>query len=109
HDPKVDSVLGPDARVSGKPLAIEAAGDSTVVIRFPSPFAPGLRWIDSLPILPKHKLEAALKEGRFNDAWNVKTPPADLAGLGPFVLREHVPGERLVFERNPHYWRKDGA
>ncbi len=30
-------------------------------------------------------------------------------GLGPFVLSEHVPGQRLVFARNPHYWRKDGA
>ena len=106
---KVDSVLSPDARVAGKPLAIEAPDPSTVVIRFPAPFAPGLRLIDSLPILPRHKLEAALGGGRFNDAWNVKTPPSDLAGLGPFVLREHVPGERLVFDRNPRYWRKDAA
>jgi peptide/nickel transport system substrate-binding protein len=109
YDPKVDSVLGPDARVAGKPLAIEAPDPSTVVIRFPAPFAPGLRLIDSLPILPKHKLEGALERGAFNDAWNVKTAPSDLAGLGPFVLREHVPGERLVFDRNPRYWRKDAA
>jgi peptide/nickel transport system substrate-binding protein len=26
--------------------------------------------------------------------------------MGPFVLREYAPGQRLVFDRNPHYWRK---
>jgi peptide/nickel transport system substrate-binding protein len=25
--------------------------------------------------------------------------------MGPFVLREHVAGQRLVLERNPNYWR----
>jgi peptide/nickel transport system substrate-binding protein len=30
-----------------------------------------------------------------------------MAGLGPFVLGEYVPGERLVFARNPHYWERD--
>ena len=109
YDPDVASVLGGDAQVGGKPLQIEAPDPATVVIRFPAPFAPGLRLIDTLPILPRHKLERALAAGTFKDAWNAKTPLTELAGLGPFVLREHVPGQRLVFDRNPHYWRKDAA
>jgi peptide/nickel transport system substrate-binding protein len=28
-------------------------------------------------------------------------------GLGPFVLSEHVSGQKLVFARNPNYWRRD--
>jgi peptide/nickel transport system substrate-binding protein len=28
-------------------------------------------------------------------------------GTGPFVLKEWVPGNRLVVERNPTYWEKD--
>ena len=32
-----------------------------------------------------------------------------IAGLGPFVLAEHVSGQRLVFQRNPHYFRRDAA
>jgi peptide/nickel transport system substrate-binding protein len=28
-------------------------------------------------------------------------------GTGPFVLKEWVPGNRLVVERNPGYWEKD--
>ena len=30
---------------------------------------------------------------------------AELAGLGPFVLREYQPGQRVILERNPRYWR----
>jgi peptide/nickel transport system substrate-binding protein len=32
-----------------------------------------------------------------------------MAGLGPFRLRERRPGERLVLERNPFYWKKDAG
>jgi peptide/nickel transport system substrate-binding protein len=32
-----------------------------------------------------------------------------MAGLGPFVTNEYVPGQRLTFTRNPHYWQKDSA
>jgi peptide/nickel transport system substrate-binding protein len=27
--------------------------------------------------------------------------------MGPFVLREYAPGQRLIFDRNPRYWRTD--
>jgi peptide/nickel transport system substrate-binding protein len=30
-----------------------------------------------------------------------------MAGLGPFRLKEYVPGQRVVLERNPHYWKVD--
>jgi peptide/nickel transport system substrate-binding protein len=104
YDPAVNSVL-----VGDKPLTFEAPDPFTVVVRFPAPFAPGLRVIDGVPILPRHKLEAALAAGKFGEAWSAKTPLAEIVGLGPFVLAEHIPGQRLVFTRNPHYWRKDAA
>jgi peptide/nickel transport system substrate-binding protein len=58
-------------------------------------------------ILPRHKLEPALKSGALHTAWGLSTPPSELAGLGPFVLSAHQPGQRLIFVRNPHYWRRD--
>lgn len=109
YDSAVNSVLAGDAMVGGKPLTFEAPDPLTVIVRFPAPFAPGLRVIDGVPILPRHKLEAALTAGKFGEAWSAKTPLTDIAGLGPFVLVEHIPGQRLVFTRNPHYWRKDAA
>jgi peptide/nickel transport system substrate-binding protein len=94
-------------RVQNKPLAVAAIDDYTVSIRFPSPFGPGLRVLDGIPIYPRHLLDGSLNDGSFAKAWPATTPPAKLAGLGPFVLREYQSGQRLVFERNPNYWRKD--
>ncbi len=37
------------------------------------------------------------------------TPVTDVVGLGPFQLIEHVAGQRLVFARNPRYFRRDAA
>lgn len=109
YDPTVHAVLAADTYAGGKPLQVEAPDASTVIVRLSAPFAPGLRLIDGIPILPRQKLEGALDAGKFADAWSVKTPPADLAGLGPFVLSEHVSGQRLVFVRNPRYWRRDAT
>ena len=107
YDPKVDSVMNSGVRVAGQPLSFEAPDASTVTVRLPAPFAPGLRLLDGVPILPRHKLEPALNAGTFRDQWKAGTPPSELVGLGPFVLTEHVAGQRLVFARNPHYWRRD--
>jgi peptide/nickel transport system substrate-binding protein len=105
-DPRVRSVLAGNLVVGGKPIRAEAPDDNTIVLTFAAPSGPGLRMLDALPILPKHKLEGALKAGTFDKAWGPTTPPAEMAGMGPFVLNEYVPGQRLVFDRNPHYWRK---
>ena len=32
-----------------------------------------------------------------------------MASIGPFVLAQYQPAQRIVFERNPRYWRKDDA
>jgi peptide/nickel transport system substrate-binding protein len=96
-------------RIDGKRLAVAAVDPLTVSLTFPQPFAPGLRILDSLIVLPRHKLEAALKNGTLQTAWGLSTPPSELAGLGPFVLSSYQPGQRLVFVRNPHYWRRDDS
>lgn len=106
YDPRVESALATAMRPGGQPLQVSAPDASTVVVRVPVPFAPALRLLDNLPILPKHKLEAALDAGRFAEAWGPSRPLSDMAGLGPFVLTEHVSGQRLVFSRNPQYWRR---
>jgi peptide/nickel transport system substrate-binding protein len=106
-DPDVHSVLAGNLTVGGQPIRAEAPDAQTVVLTFAAPFGPGLRILD-IPILPKHKLEPALAAGTFADAWNPTTPPAEIVGMGPFVLREYVPGQRLVFERNERYWRQAG-
>jgi peptide/nickel transport system substrate-binding protein len=77
-----------------------------VVFTYPAPSGPGMRLLDMLPMLPKHKLEAALDAGTFAKTWDTATAPGEIVGTGPFVLKEFQVGQRLVFERNPRYWRK---
>ena len=109
YDERTGSLLRDTVRVQKKPLEVTAIDADTVSIRFPSVFGPGLRILDSVPIYPRHLLEQALNDGTFARAWGTATPPAKLAGLGPFMLREYTPGQRLVFDRNPNYWRKDAS
>jgi peptide/nickel transport system substrate-binding protein len=95
--------------VDGKRLAVSALDPLTVGITFPSAFAPGLRILENVVILPRHKLGPALKSGALKSAWGLSTPPGELVGLGPFVLSAYQPGQRLVFARNEHYWRRDSG
>ncbi len=107
YDPAVQSVLASAVMVQGKPLQVSAPDARTVILTLPSPFAPGAALLDNVPIYPKHQLQAALDAHTFGSAWGLSTPPGSMAGLGPFVISEYLPGQRLTFSRNPHYWRKD--
>jgi peptide/nickel transport system substrate-binding protein len=106
YDTRVASAIADTLLVGGKPLRVAAPTPLTVVVTFPETFAPGLRILDNLPILPKHVLGEALKGGTFGTAWGLGTPPGQIVGLGPFVLTEYAPGQRMVFGRNARYWRK---
>jgi peptide/nickel transport system substrate-binding protein len=78
----------------------------------PEPFAPFLRTL-GISILPAHKLRSTIKEKdkegkpKFLTTWGINTPPKDLVSNGMFTLDSYTPGERLVFKKNPYYWRKD--
>lgn len=106
YDQGVGSVLADTLQVHGRPLVVTAENASTLTIRFPSPFAAGLRMLDGVPIYPRHRLGARLSDGSFRTAWDLSTAPSEIAGLGPFTLREYVPGQRLSFDANPHYWQR---
>ena len=105
-DPKAESVLASILVAGGQPIRATAPDAQTVVVTFAAASGPGLRLLDQLPILPRHKLEGALSSGAFASAWNAATAPADIVGTGPFVVREYQPGQRVVLDRNPRYWRR---
>lgn len=110
YDKKVDSVLASSLMIDGRPMTATAPDAKTVVITLPNTFGPGIALFDNLHLVAKHKYEAALKKGTFaRDAMSVSTPPADLVSIGPFKLASYVAGQRLVFDRNPRYWKKDAA
>ena len=90
---------------------VKMLGPLQVEFSVPEPFAPFLRSL-GVGILPAHRLRPTLKtkgtDGRpqFLTTWGVDTPPSQIVGNGPYRLKEYVTSQRLVFERNPHYWRK---
>ncbi|HEY6357011.1 MAG TPA: ABC transporter substrate-binding protein, partial [Vicinamibacterales bacterium] len=107
YDSRLASDMASGYLIGGKPLVVRAIDDHTVMLTFPSPYGPGVRILDGLPILPRHKLAAALAAGTLRQSWGRSTPPSDVVGLGPFVLAENTPGQALRFTRNPHYWATD--
>jgi peptide/nickel transport system substrate-binding protein len=107
YDAKVASPLASSLRIAGKPLSVQAVDDHTVALTFPTAYGPGLAVLDSVPILPRHRLKASLDSGTFREAWSTTTPLNEIVGLGPFVLHEHHPGQRLILRKNPRYWRRD--
>jgi peptide/nickel transport system substrate-binding protein len=78
-------------------------------VRFdlPTRYAAGERIFDSIAILPKHRLAEAYAAGDLSRIWSVDTDPREITGLGPFRLKQYAAGQRVVLERNPHYWKAD--
>jgi peptide/nickel transport system substrate-binding protein len=65
------------------------------------------RAFDSIAILPSHVLKESLDRRTLAADTGLGADPRRIVGLGPFVLAAHVPGQRIVLERNPHYWRSE--
>lgn len=108
-DPKVNAPQRDQMIIGGKPIAVEKVDENTVRFTIAEPYAAAERLFDSVAMLPRHLLENEYKAGKFDQAWPLTTAPAQFAGLGPFRLKEYVPGVRIVLERNPYYWKEDRA
>jgi peptide/nickel transport system substrate-binding protein len=93
--------------VSGRPISVRKIDALTVAVDLPDAYAAGERLFDSVPILPRHLLADSYAAGTIVKAWGLSAPPASVAGLGPFRLASYTPGERVVLERNPYYWKVD--
>ncbi|PAX45811.1 ABC transporter substrate-binding protein [Brunnivagina elsteri] len=92
---------------------VSKISDRVIEVTSPEAFAPLLRTVGGLPILPKHALESTLKNKdasgnlQFLSTWDTGTDPKKIVCNGPFVLDSYKTSERVVFKRNPYYWRRD--
>jgi len=93
--------------VGGKPIIVRKVDTWTVIFQFAKTYGAGERLFDGFAILPRHLLEKPYQEGKLGQFWTLSTLANEWAGLGPFRLKEYVPGQRLVLERNPYYWKSD--
>jgi peptide/nickel transport system substrate-binding protein len=94
----------PDGTVKRVPFKWVKVDDRTVKFILPVKWAPAEEMF-GFAIAPKHCLEKIYKSGHFNQAYGVDTPPSQLVGCGPFLMTEYKPGQRVVFKRNPLYWK----
>jgi peptide/nickel transport system substrate-binding protein len=109
----LDEAVGSPQRdllvIDGKPLTVTKLDQYTVRFTLPRPYAAAERLFDGLAMLPRHLLEKSYKEGKFAQTWSLNTLPAEMAGLGPFRVKQYLAGQRIVLERNPYYWKADRA
>ncbi len=106
-DEKVHSPQRDLLTVGDKPIAVRKLAQDRVEFSMSEPYAAAERLFDSVAILPRHLLQSAYEAGKLGDAWGTTVRPDQIAGLGPFRLKEYVPGQRVVLERNPYYWKTD--
>jgi peptide/nickel transport system substrate-binding protein len=113
-DPKTENIARegmlidvpqPDGTTKREPFKYRKVDDQTVEFKLPQKYAPAESMF-AFPIAPKHKLEAAFKAGKFNSTWGVDTKPSELVASGPFYIAEYRQKQRIVYKRNPNYWRK---
>lgn len=111
----LDKPDGRDAKGQPKyqrvPLVYRKVDANSVEFKFPVAYAPA-REILSFPIAPRHKLEKFYKQGQpnatgFNPAWGVDVNVRELVSSGPWIITEYKPSQRVVYGRNPNYWKKD--
>lgn len=106
-DEKIDSPQRDLLVVGGKPIGVHKLDSYTVRFDLAQPYAAAERLFDGFAVLPRHLLEKSYHAGTFPAAWGVSMSPSEFAGLGPYRLKEYVPGQRIVLDRNPYYWKQD--
>ncbi len=94
-------------RMNGTNFIVSKVDDKTVRVVTPGVFAPFIELFGSVPILPKHALEGAVRENLFPRAYGLNTKPERIVGSGPYRVKEIQPSDHILLERNPEYWVKD--
>ena len=91
---------------------VKKLDDRRIEFTVPEPFAPFLSNL-STAILPAHILQESVRnkdqEGKplFLTKWGVDTNPQEIITNGPYKLASYATSQRIIFERNPYFWRKD--
>jgi len=105
---KVDTDMRDVLKVGGELPTVEKVDEDTVKFTTPTVFGPFVRQV-STAIYPKHLLGEVSVE-KFNSAWGRQVAtesPEKIVGAGPFRLKKFTPGQQVVLERNPYYYKVD--
>jgi len=104
YDPSINNVVRDQFLIDGKPFVVTKVDELTVRVTTPDIYAPFLEFFGSgVPIIPRHVLEGAVKEKRFEAAYGINTPPDRLVVSGPYRLKDYKSAQHVLLERNPHF------
>ncbi len=105
-NPRIPNSTKDTFLIDGKLPKVRKIDRYTVEFDLPEPFAPILYSLQAA-IFPKHVLKPFVDKGKFMQVWNTSTPPRNLIGTGPYELVRYVPGQYLMYKRNPYYYKFD--
>jgi peptide/nickel transport system substrate-binding protein len=94
---------------------IRQLDDRRIEFGVSEPFAPFLRNVGGQPILPAHILRDSTRQQdnkgnlKYLSTWGTDTDARKIIANGPYIMDSYTPGQRVIFRRNPNYWRKDTA
>jgi peptide/nickel transport system substrate-binding protein len=113
-NPKIPNNYKDSLRIgqSGTFPTIRKLDERRIEFTITEPFAP---FLDSaeLPILPAHILRETVEktdaQGNplFLSTWGTDTPPEKIVSSGPYKLKNYATSQRMIFTKNPYYWKKD--
>lgn len=90
--------------IDGELPKIRKIDNYTVEFTIKKQFAPFLRML-SAPIAPKHYFSKDKNWAKnFDRFLSTNTNPETIVSSGAYRLKEYVPAQRVVFERNPNYY-----
>ena len=112
-NPAIPSGIADNMRIGpeGKFPTVTKLDERRVEFVVPEPFAPFLRYAGGLVILPQHVLADMVTNQdmdgnpQFLSTWGTDTDPTEIIGNGPYRMVSYAPGQRIIFERNPYYWK----
>ncbi|BAZ46304.1 extracellular solute-binding protein family 5 [Chondrocystis sp. NIES-4102] len=97
---------------SGTLPKVTKLNDRQIKFAITEPFAPFLEVVGA-SIFPAHILRPTIEqkdqEGKllFLSTWTVDTPPEQIIANSAYKIKSYSTSERIVFEANPHYWKKE--
>lgn len=94
---------------SSAPITIEKIDDRRFVFHFPKIVAEPIL-STNMDFGPAFIYKAAKDKGgaaAVKNLFTVASDPKTIPSCGPYFLTEYTPGQRLLYKRNPDYWKKD--
>ncbi|BAY81319.1 extracellular solute-binding protein [Calothrix parasitica NIES-267] len=112
---KIPTIYRDFLRIGNKDIfpSIQKLDERRIEFTLPEPFTPFLRKSASLAILPAHALRNSVLSNdangnpQFISTWGADTSPEKIIVNGAYQIESYTPSERVIFKRNPYYWRKD--